>query len=213
MREKEQDPSRPALIFDLSEVILTGLIGLDRKIEIKHGLKEGTVELNNSSLWELFRGEISEGDYIESLPLNKWGLKPEEFKTMLRQNFTSPYGTEEMIEEFKQKGYQLVLVTDHAKEWIEYLKQEYSEIFDLFDNIYVSAEYSVCKSDINVGSEGILSRVVNDLGSNRHLIFFDDSSKNVMRATEHGIAGMQFKGEWGGDILRELISESEKSLY
>ena|SRR3989344_6929718 len=115
------------VIFDLGEVYLTGMIGAER--EISRGLCMNAAEtwshLNHDGLTDLFRGETTEDAYWEGF-MQQTGSPPaingmpalDFFRLAMRKNFREIGGTVKIATAIGNASYKLVLLSDHAREWI-----------------------------------------------------------------------------------------------
>ena len=186
-----------AILFDLSEVYLRGQHGMEDDVagllEVPHD--EFITQISTDDLTLLFRGEISEDEYwnrvIEEngyhLTLNSSPTR-EVFKTAIRKNVLLEIeGTGDIIRSLKQQGYSLGLVSDHAREWVEYLLRRYP-LDDLFDSLCFSYEIGRAKraQDPEINIEA-LKRLRADP---EKTLYIDDKPGNVELATspEVGIA-------------------------
>ncbi len=103
----------------------------------------------------------------------------------------------EIIEQLKGK-YQLILLSDHVKEWMQYIEQINHDI-DLFDKKIFSYEIGSVKPDKQT-FKTVLNRVqiIAD-----ETLFVDDHEINIKRAEEEGIHGIIFKN--AEQLKQELI--------
>ena len=113
------------IIFDLSEVLIAGLIGIEKELAPLVDLPEEKFleGLWTDSFWQLMKGKISEDDYLSDVfERNNWNADKNIFKDIIRKNFHNEVeGMIKLIEELSEK-YKLILLSDHAVEWIEYIE-------------------------------------------------------------------------------------------
>lgn len=179
------------IIFDLSEVIITGYYGTEKRIAKLLGLDEKEVNsiLKGKNFFNLMLGEITEEEYINDiLKQTNWDISLDEFKNVIRENHNQEIkGTMEIIKELSEK-YELVLLSDHVKEWIEDILEK-NKSLEVFNKKYFSYELKNMKS-----SQETFRNVLEDLGANANqALFIDDSKRNVEVATLLGIESIIFE--------------------
>ena len=128
------------IIFDLSEVLIAGLVGIEKELAPLVNLSEEDFleGLWTDSFWELMKGRISEDEYLSDVfQRNNWNADKNIFKNVIRKNFH--HEVEGMIEilENLSNDYKLILLSDHAEEWMEYIEKVYP-FLDLFHRKYFS---------------------------------------------------------------------------
>lgn len=113
------------IIFDLSEVLIAGILGVERPLAATLGISEQQVlsAFGNPSLERLFRGELFEEECLASLiEQNGWPVSVEFTKGILRANFQLVMpGMPQLVRQLSSQ-YELVLLSDHAREWITYIE-------------------------------------------------------------------------------------------
>lgn len=191
------------IIFDLSEVIISGYWRIENLIEKKYGIPAEDFLQQKINKYELFldlmRGNLKEEDYWnELLKGMNWDITIEDLKNTAREYLNQPVeGTMEIIEQLKGK-YQLILLSDHVKEWMQYIEQINHDI-DLFDKKIFSYEIGSVKPDKQT-FKTVLNRaqIIAD-----ETLFVDDHEINIKRAEEVGIHGIVFKN--AEQLKQELI--------
>lgn len=116
------------IIFDLSEVYLTGLLGIEEEISkfINKPPEEVLNDINDELLILLFKGKITEDYFWENINTKKsWNIDPILLKKLVRNNFNEISGTRDIIEELK-KSFKLGLLSVHSKEWIEFCEKKFN---------------------------------------------------------------------------------------
>ena len=104
------------IIFDLSEVIISGYRGIEEIVlESQYGtfenqkLLENEAELDsmreNEFFLNLLRGKLTEEEYLNNVLRNKnWNVSIEQLKVIIRSNLNRPVeGTIEIVKELKGK--------------------------------------------------------------------------------------------------------------
>ena len=192
------------IIFDLSEVIISGYHGVERLLKEQFGIPEQDFkeqkQLKNELFLELMRGNLSEKEYLEELLQGtNWNISVEQLKIAIRQNLNQPIpGTMEIIKELKEGKYQLILLSDHAREWMKYIEENNKDL-EIFDKKIFSYDIGAVKSDeqtfkIVLEQAGIVAD---------ETLFIDDYEKNAKNAEEVGIHGIVFEN---AEQLRKILS-------
>lgn len=175
------------IIFDLSDVLIKGLIGSERYLgQYAHEIT--AKDFFMPELDDLFLGKISEVEYWQIvLKKRGWKLSLENMKFAVRKNFKEIKGVREIIERLRRK-YKLGLLSVHAKEWVEFCQAKYN-YHSLFDAISYSFNELVCKPD-----KRAFEIILNYLKSKPdESLLIDDSLKNIQSAEELGIKGILFE--------------------
>ena len=203
------------IIFDLSEVIISGYRGIEEVVlESQYGTSEKQkllktkVDLDSKREDEIFvnllKGTLTEEEYLnEVLESKNWNVSIEKLKTVIRSNLNKPIpGTMEIIKELKGK-YQLILFSDHAREWMQYIEEK-NEDLKIFFNFLFSYDIGAVKSDRQTFRRVLeQANIVAD-----ETLFIDDYEKNVKNAEAIGIHGIVFEN---ADQLRRVLT-SEYNL-
>lgn len=174
------------IIFDLSDVYLQGIVGTEKHIRSK--IKISDADLLVYELDQLLLGEITEDEYWSLISKrNSWEIPIDQLKNAVRKNFQEIKGTRKIIEKLKQNGYKLGLLSNHAKEWVEYCEIKY-KYHQLFHNILYSYEVKLSKP-----SKDIFLLLFKRLSVEaKDCLFIDDNKKNVEMAKELGMQTIHF---------------------
>lgn len=189
------------IIFDLSEVIIRGIIGIETVLCRKLSIPENTV-INcfcGQIFEELMIGNLAEDDYLETVIKRQgWNIHPAEIKEIIRQNFhTEVEGVIPIVRELSEK-YKLYLLSDHSKEWVEYIKQVHP-FLKIFDKVFFSFEFKMTKRN-----PAVFKKILEELSvSPEECLFIDDHQRNIDNARLAGIEGICFKN---AIQLREELS-------
>ncbi len=190
------------IIFDLSEVIISGYHGTEKVVAQNTDLSAEEFLARKTEVTDFFldtmRGKYSEDEYCAHLLEGSgWDLSTQKVKECIRQNLNVPVeGTLEIVKRLKGK-YCLILLSDHVKEQIEYIFEKNADL-QIFDKLYFSYEYGLLQED-----EGSFEHVLKDLASKpEETIFIDDYFVNIDRAKECGIDAILFKN--AKDLEQEL---------
>ena len=196
------------IIFDMSEVIISGYHGVEKILEQQYAIPEEAWERQRLSKNELFlnlmRGNLSEEAYLEELLQGtNWNISIEQLKAAIRSNLNRPVpGTMKVVRELKGK-YQLILLSDYVREWMKYI-EERNEDLRIFDKKIFSYNIGTTKSEVET-FETVLEQT--KIVANETL-FIDDYEKNVKNAEAVGIHGIVFEN---AEQLRKTLS-SEYNL-
>lgn len=185
------------IIFDLAEVLLTGIketgINLGKKHKIDFALiPGGSTEVPNPlmvpAVWNFFHGDISENKYIAEVlkVYPQFGLR-EDLKHHIRENFIEIEGTREIILKIRRLGYSLALLSVHGREWIEYCDDTY-DIHSLFDLVVYSYMDKVSKPQ----PEAFIHTLRRLHAEPNECVFVDDSKMNIEAAQRLGIVSRLF---------------------
>ncbi len=197
------------IIFDMSEVIISGYHGVEKILEQQYAIPEEAWERQRLSKNELFlnlmRGNLSEEAYLEELLQGtNWNISIEQLKTAIRSNLNRPVpGTMKVVRELKGK-YQLILLSDYVREWMKYI-EERNEDLRIFDKKIFSYNIGTTKSEVET-FETVLeqTKIVAD-----ETLFIDDYEKNVKNAEAVGIHGIVFEN---AEQLRKILSSEYKLI-
>jgi FMN phosphatase YigB (HAD superfamily) len=178
------------IIFDLSEVLIAGLLGVEKVLSPLLNVPEDTIlpALGGAPMEELFRGRVSEETYLENiLKKQGWETSIDTLKTVFRKNFEHRVpGMEEVLAELAAV-YELILLSDHAVEWIDHIRASHP-FLETFNHQMFSFETGYLKKE-PVAFHTVLQSI------NRRpeeCLFVDDNPLNVNAAADTGIAGIVF---------------------
>ena len=179
------------IIFDLSEVLISGLIGVEKELAPLVNLSDDKLlkGLWTDSFKELMKGKISEDEYLDDIfERNNWEADKELFKEIIRKNFHNEVeGMIGLIAKLN-KNYKLILLSDHAKEWKEYIDKIHP-FLSLFDKKYFSFQTGEIKREKRV-FDLLLSE--NNLSAS-DCLFIDDSLTNIHVAEKIGLNVIRFE--------------------
>lgn len=190
------------IIFDMSEVIISGYHGIEKILENKKNIPTEVFKKRKEETLDVFldtmRGKYTENEYIDCL-LNgtDWNITKDEFKEIIRENLNIPVpGTMEIVHKLSNK-YNLILLSDYVREWREYIKQ-YNSDLNIFKKQFFSFETGMLKKD-----DGYFKYILNESNINQNeTIFIDDYKSNVQKAQECDINGIVFTN--AKDLEKEL---------
>jgi len=179
------------IIFDLAEVYIQGMIGVEDRLQPILGIKTEEIypKIRGEMVGSLFRGEITEEEYWSKIiEKNNWKVDVESLKKAMRDNFEEIEGMRQILEKLKEKGFKLGLLSVHAKEWVEYCEKKY-DYHRLFHSVLYSFEVKLRKPE-----KRIYELILQKLDSKpEECIFVDDKPKNLAAAKELGMKTILFR--------------------
>ncbi len=180
------------LIFDLSEVLINGLWGAEHGLAARLGLPENRVAQELWIPWatSLFEGRLTEQQYLDEV-IRKAGwqnITAVEVGDYLRENFRRRVpGMHELIRRLAPR-YELALLTDHAREWVEYIREQHP-VLECFAHQFTSYELRHTKRE-----RVTFLTVLYKLGRQAaECVFVDDLAANIEVARSVGLRAIQFK--------------------
>lgn len=192
------------IIFDMSEVIITGIHGAEKEIESTFGIKANEYENRrikvNEVFLDLMRGKLTEDEYMAVLIAGTgWNISGNDIKKVLRDYLGRPIpGTKEIIQKLKGK-YNLILLSDYPLEWKDEVLKNRKEM-QLFDKMFFSCDFGLVKAD-----NDCFEHIINNAQIKpEETIFIDDYENNVKNAEKIGIKGIIFKN---ANDLEEKLTE------
>lgn len=181
------------IVFDLSEVIIMGYVGVEDLFQERTGISSQVflkrrTEMNDD--WcELMRGKMTEEEYWRKfLSEVDWPeVNVEMMKSLMRKNMQIMVpGTLDLV--YRLNQYQLILMSDHARECIDYALSRHKWIYGLFKAQYFSFDSGRLKED-----PGTFDLMLEKQGINAdETLFVDDRQGNVKMAMHAGIDGIIF---------------------
>lgn len=190
------------IIFDLSEVYLRGLKGVERTLEPVLGMERREIfkRLDGEELAGLFHGRMSEDEYWSKIIMkNGWKIGAGALKKAVRENFSEIAGTREIILRLKGKGFRLGLLSNHAREWAEFCSHKFG-YHKLFHSVLYSFEVGVSKPDTKIYALS-LERLD---ARPEECVFVDDMEANLAPARRLGMRTILFRSP--EQLERELAS-------
>lgn len=179
------------IIFDLSEVLISGMHGVERPLARRLGIAEvGLLRQLGGEVFEnLMRGKVTEDAYLAwAIDTYGWGISADEIKQIVRDNLDLLVpGTAALAHELAGR-FELVLLTDHGREWMAYIVTVHP-FLALFDRLFTSYDLGRLKAD-----PGTFDRVLEALEREAaECLFVDDNPLNVEAARAAGIDAVVFE--------------------
>ena len=192
------------IIFDLSDVLITGLTGIERTLGEVLNVPEDQVldQFRGLSMLEYLVGNCSEDDYLKELKKEySWPVEIDEIKKLIRLHFKNTIpGMKEIIEGLAKK-YPLYLLSDHGREWIEFIEKEHT-FLQVFKHRFYSFDLQTRKRDPETYRE-----VLNEINIRPEVcLFIDDRPMFFQVAQKIGMNVIHFKD--GRQLIEELKNYS-----
>lgn len=187
------------IIFDLSEVYLGGMYGIEEKIANLINLSNPQEALYlQKETEEFFHGQITEDEFWNKLNNKfKWGLDVSVLKNLIRNQMNEIDGTRSIIEKLHEKGYKLGLLSIHAREWVDHLEEKF-DYHKFFHSRLYSFEVALCKPE-KKAFELMLEKLQ---VQPEDALFIDDYDVNTKAAAQLGIKTILFEN--ASQLKKEL---------
>ncbi len=179
------------VIFDLSEVLIHGLVRFEEGIAREIGVTAQTsaAAFGGPHLRALLEGSISEDRYLEEvIAKNAWTIAPDRLKALLRQNFNATLPETIEIARQLSHSYRLALLSDHAREWAAYIVSTHGFLDGLFVSKLFSYEIGSTKREPRT-FHILLDRLS---AAPVQCLFIDDNPWNAEVARSIGIDSIRF---------------------
>jgi putative hydrolase of the HAD superfamily len=178
------------MVFDLSEVLLSGLLGTAHQLTPVLSLSPQQIDrqLKIPAWDQLQTGRIFENQYWTAVrQAAGWNVPNSYLRQAVRQNFREIEAVRPQIVDLRRRGYKLGLVSNHAREWIEWLEQQF-RFQQLFDDHVYSFQVGMVKPD-----RAIYALALRRLGvAPESTLVIDDDPENLLSANVLGCQVLQF---------------------
>ncbi|MGD2143040.1 MAG: HAD-IA family hydrolase [Anaerolineae bacterium] len=178
------------IIFDLSEVLISGLVGIEKELpqQLPASQDEILPCFGGQLLEELCLGNISEDIYLKAIVCREgWRTDVSRLKRVIRHNFRNRVaGMPEMVAALVP-DYELALLSDHAEEWIAYIKS-FHPFLGLFTWSFFSYQLGRLKRDPETFFQVLEALSI----PARRCLFVDDDPTNVAVAQSAGLPSICF---------------------
>jgi len=178
------------IIFDLSEVLIAGLVGIEKPLSCELDLPEDEILpcFAGSLLEELLIGRISEDAYlIQVVTREEWQVEVARLKAVIRHNFHRQVrGSVDLLMALAST-YELALLSDHAVEWVSYITSIHP-FLEVFSQTFFSCDLKRTKRDPRTFVHVLEALSI----SPTQCLFIDDNPENVQVAQSVGIPSLRF---------------------
>ena len=178
------------IIVDVGEVQITGWdVGKRLEPILKTSDTQILKKLAGDDLRAFFIGSMTEEEFWKRvITRNEWPIDVATLKKAVRESFREVEGTREILEKLRLHGFKLGLISNHGKEWVEYISKKF-DYHMLFHSTLYSFEVAMSKSD-----KRMYKILLEKLGSKpEECLFIDDQEKNIAIAKELGMKTILFK--------------------
>jgi putative hydrolase of the HAD superfamily len=178
------------IIFDLSEVLIAGLVGVEEELSQVLPVPQEQILPCFGGDWleELLVGNISEDTYLKHIiARERWVVGTTRLKTAIRNNLHKEVAGSLVILTKLAYRYELVLLSDHAREWIAYIKSIHP-FLERFKHTFFSYDLKRTKRD----PEAFLQVLDVTSVPPHRCLFIDDNPNNVNVAESVGIPSILF---------------------
>ena len=178
------------IIFDLGEVLIGGLYGIERPLSERLTIHEEDIlqVFAGPHLKDFCCGRITEDEYLWGiLQRQGWSLPLAELKQIVRANLRRCVPGMDAILSGLSSRYQLVVHSDHAREWVSYVRAVHP-FLERFERGFFSFDLGHTKDEPQA-----FRKVLAALDRRpRECLFIDDQERNVRAAKSVGLATIRF---------------------
>jgi FMN phosphatase YigB (HAD superfamily) len=178
------------IIFDLSEVLIAGLVGVEEELSQVLPVPQEQILPCFGGDWleELLVGDISEDTYLQHIiARERWKVGTARLKTATRRNLHKEVAGSLAILTELASTCELALLSDHAREWVAYIKSIHP-FLKRFKHTFFSYDLKRTKRD-----PAAFLQVLDTMSVPAHrCLFIDDNPNNVTVAESVGIPGIRF---------------------
>ena len=191
-----------AILFELSDVLVVGLTGIEARLQayLPYPGDEILRQLRGDAMLDFLLGYCSEEEYLGRVK-RAYGWEPsiDQVKAIIRQHFrTAVPGAGEIVAGLA-KDYQLYLLSDHGREWARYIEAEHA-FLGLLRRRFYSFDLHLRKNNPDVYRE-----VLHQIGvPAAECLFIDDRPGFLEAASQVGLAGILFENS---DQLKGKLRE------
>ena len=179
------------IIFDLSEVLIAGLLGIEKPLSRELSLPEAEIPSRflGSLLEELLLGDISEEAYLRTIiERESWPVEIARLRQIILANFHREVEGSLAVLTSLDSKYELSLHSDHVREWISYIRSVHP-FMQLFHHAFFSYELGRLKHD----PQAFLIVLEQLAASPQDCLFIDDNPKNIQAAQSVGLPCICFR--------------------
>lgn len=177
------------IIFDLSDVLIKGLEGVEYSLAayLKLPIEQVFNQLFQFDYREFWLGHITEGELFAKLIAKYgWNISPKELRRIIYDNFREISGTRNLISDLKLT-HTLILLSVNPREWAEYFEKKYN-YENLFHHVHYSYEIGYTKRE----PQSFLFILEKYQLDPKDVLLIDDSTRNINVARSVGMDGIKF---------------------
>ena len=188
------------LFFDLSDVLVVGLTGIEEPLHLSLAVPKDQIlrQFRSDAMHEFLLGQCTEDAYLHTLRRTYgWTLGVEQLKAIIRAHFkqTIP-GTGDIVVSLA-RHYPLVLLSDHGREWVEYIEAEHP-VLGCFQHRFYSCDLHLRKNNPET-----YRTVLHQIDAQaEECLFIDDRRVFLEAAKQVGLNVIQFENS--NQLRRDL---------
>ena len=194
------------IVFDLSEVLIAGLVGIEKELSQELAVPEQEILpcFVDGTFEQLLVGSIPEELYLAHvIAKGQWPTDVARLKAAIRHNFHNTIeGTVAILTDLAC-GYELALLSDHAREWISYIKAVHP-FMGMFRHAFFSFDLKGIKSNPATFVKALDAMSMPP----EECLFIDDNPTNIRVAQSVGIPSIRFLG--AGQLAADLGARGVK---
>ena len=199
------------IVYDLSEVLIPGLIGIEKTLESLTGVSSDHMAKAMGShpyyepgnnLDQLLKGQIDFSRYSSDV-LTHTGLT-QDFANQFEQEclamFEKPYAHTQALIEKTAKACHLLLLSDHCERWTNHIESQH-DFLNLFSGILWSHEVGATKK-----THHPFTALINRYQlTPDQCLFVDDNAVNISVAKQLGFQTVHFLGKQSVDDIYSAL--------
>ncbi len=178
------------IIFDLSEVLLDFVVPLGDDLARRLSTTRERIyrAFENDHMEPYYRGLISEDEFLHTVMGDQLqGITLPEMKQIIRRSLDMRVPDMQPILEDLKHDYELVLLSDHGREWVDYILQKHP-FLDIFERKFFSFDLDGIKEHPET-----FIKLLERLGRRpQECLFIDDMEHNCATARSLGIDAIRF---------------------
>ncbi len=191
------------IISDLSEVLVSGLVGIEKELEPLLGVPQKDIlpRFSGSLLTTLFLGRISEDEFLNKVISDQgWPITTAHLKATIRRNLLRTDNRAIALVTSLAEKRDVVILSDHALEWANFIKQNHP-FLKVFKGQFYSYETGFIKSDPRS-----FTHVIRTMSAAAdESLFIDDRLLNIKTADSIGLISHHYSTV--GNLESYLVSK------
>ncbi|MCY3870521.1 MAG: hypothetical protein OXG87_13255 [Gemmatimonadetes bacterium] len=173
------------IISDLSEVLVSGLYGIEIELQPILGIPQDEIlsGFSGNLLTTLFVGRITEDEYLSEIISEKcWPVTVEGLRETIRRNLLRSDNRAIALVTSLAEKMDVVILSDHAREWGDFVRQNHP-FLKVFERQFYSYETGITKSGPRAFTHVLRTMRV----AAEESLFIDDRMPNVETALSVGL--------------------------
>lgn len=177
--------------------LVRGLLKIKKK---PRTFKEGVTALCSKKTWQALRNRYKEGNRITEAYLNAAQSHPLLYSELLDYSnniYTPDSGMQTLLTALKNQGHALYLLSNIGYTTLERLRQDYPDYFKVLSSPHNTINQHSLKTDTFIWKPQAIAyehalNTIQKLENPHHVIFIDDTKRNVQAAHKAGINAILF---------------------